>query len=151
MLTAQIEKIADILPELKPLLHHHYEDLSLHRAHGVPLRPQYHVYLEREAAGSVCCATLRQHGLIVGYKIGFVTPGLHYETCLTALPDIFFIAHEHRGGVGALKLFRCYERELRRRGVMLWMDGSKDHKSTARLFGALGFQQTETFFSKWLV
>ncbi|GAJ29736.1 GNAT family protein [Acidomonas methanolica] len=151
MVTAQIERLTDILPELKPLLPMHYEDLSLHRLHGVPLRPQYHVYLERDARGLVCCATLRANGLIVGYKIGFVAAGLHYETCLTALPDIFFIAHDHRGGTGALKLFRCYERELRRRGVMLWMDGSKDHKSTGRLFEALGFVQTETTYSKWLV
>jgi len=151
MLTAQIERLTDVLPELKPLLPQHYDDLSLHRAHGVPLQPQFGTYLDRDAQGMVVCATLRQGGLIVGYKIGFVAPGLHYETCLTASPDIFFIAHEYRGGTGALKLFRCYEGELRRRGVSLWMDGSKNHKSTERLFMALGFQPTETVFSKWLV
>ena len=150
MLTAQIEQLSDVLPELKPLLPKHYDDLSLHRAHDVPLRPQFGVYLERDRLGMVACATLRRAGLIVGYKIGFIAPGLHYETCLTALPDIFFIAHEHRGGSGALKLFRAYERELRRRGVMLWMDGSKNHKSTERLFLALGFAPVETTFAKWL-
>ena len=150
MLTAQVELLRDALPEIKTLIGQHYDDLSLHKAHGVPLRPQFQAYLDREAQGTLVLATLRRDGVMVGYKIGFVGPGLHYETCLTATPDIFFVSIEHRGGTAALRLFRCYEQELRRRGVRLWMDGSKNHKSTEQLFTALGFEATETIFSKWL-
>lgn len=154
MLTAQIELLSGALPEAMHLLEGHYEELSLHREHGFPLVPQYELYLERERSGMTVCATLRLDGKIVGYKVGFVNSGLHYATCLTASPDLFYIAPEFRGGVGALKLFRCYERELRRRGVHLWFDAIKSTKgvpNTDRLFTAFGFVETERTFSKWLV
>ena len=150
---AQIESLTAVLDEIKPLLPAHYTELSLHRDHGFPLRPQFHVYLERDAAGLVVCATLREEGKICGYKLGFCAPGLHYETCLTALPDIFFLAPEHRGGYGALKLFRCYEAELRRGGVALWIVSIKVNKGvpgTERLFLALGFEVAEQYFCKWI-
>lgn len=150
MITAQTELFADVLPEMKPMLPLHYRELSVHAQHGFDLDPQYAVYLERERQGMVLCVTLRENGRLIGYQIGFIGPGLHYQGCLTHLPDIFFVHPEHRSGTGALKLFRHYERELRHRGVSLWLGGSKNHKPTDRLFEAMGFEPFETIHAKWL-
>jgi hypothetical protein len=151
VITAQIESLAERLEEMKPLLGKHYDDLSLHKAHGFPLDPNFAEYLRRDAAGQVLLATVRMSGQMIGYFVGFVVPGLHYQTCLTLTMDIFFIDPAHRGGTGALRLFRCVEREARRRGVNIWFSGSKLHKDTGRMFVALGFEKVEAYYAKWLV
>ena len=149
MLTAQAEPLSERLEELKPHFPAHYDSLSLHKGRH-PLDPQYGTYLERDRRGEALLVTLRRDGALVGYFVGFVAPGLHYRTCLTLTLDIFWIAPAHRGGTGALRLFRAVEREARRRGVHLWFQGSKLHQDSGRLFQALGFQPVETYWAKWL-
>lgn len=149
MITAQPEPFPPFLDEVKPLLPLHYEELALNKD-KVPLDPQYNVYLARDAAGEVMVITLRRDGELVGYFVGFVAPGLHYRTCLTLQMDIFYIAPEHRGGTGALKLFRAVEREAKRRGIQRMFVGSKWHRDASRLFKALGYEMVEIYFSKWI-
>lgn len=149
MLTAQAEGLTERLEELKPHFPAHYDALSLHKGRHL-LDPQYGTYLERDRRGEAVLVTLRRDGALVGYFVGFVAPGLHYRTCLTLTLDIFWIAPAHRGGTGALRLFRAVEREARRRGVHLWFQGSKLHQDSGRLFRALGFQAVETYYAKWL-
>ncbi len=149
MLTAQIEPFMDNVEELKPLLPIHYEELALNKD-KVPLDPQWDVYAAREDAGQVLYVTLRQAGKLVGYFIGFIAPSLHYRTCLTLTMDIYYTVPEIRGGTAAIRLFRLVEREAKRRGVQRIFYGSKNHKDSSRLFGALGFDPVETYHSKWV-
>ena len=148
--TAQVESFSICFNEWITLIDCHYDELSLHKDMGIPLSPQFHEYFRRESIGSMLYVTLRSGGILIGYLIGFIAPSLHYHTCLTCMPDIFFIHPEHRGGVGAFRLFRCAERELRRRGVQAWFIGSKNHRDSSRLFRALGFDAVETIHCKWL-
>lgn len=149
MITAQIESYTDTLEEMKPLHDRHWEDLALDKD-KVPLAPQYDVYLARDAMGEVLYATLREDGVLVGYFIGFVAPGLHYKTCLTLTMDIFWTEYGARNKGGALKLFRLVETEAKRRGVQRLFYGSKLHKDVSRLFEALKCVKVETYYSKWL-
>lgn len=149
VLTAQIESFAQQIEEMKPLFPKHYEDLSLHKGRH-ELMPNYGLALQREEKGELLLATLRKNGELIGYFLGVVAPGAHYQTCLTLIMDMFFIDPNHRGGTGALRLFRCVEREARRRGVHLWFAGSKLHKDTGRLFRAIGMTQVEAYYAKWL-
>lgn len=152
MITAQVESLAAGLEELKPLLPRHYEELSLHQFHGIPLDPQYHVYLQREAAGQVLFVTLRQGGQLAGYFIGFIAPGLHYQGCLTLTMDIFYTLPEHRGSGGGLTLFKAVKAEALRRGVRAWFVGNKEHARVhaTALFEAMGFEKSETYYCMWL-
>lgn len=127
----------------------HYEELSLHKGRH-ELQPNYSHALQRDARGEVLLTTLRKDGLLIGYFVGVVAPGMHYQTCLTLTMDMFFIDPAHRGGAGALRLFRCVEREARRRGVNLWFAGSKLHKDVGRIFLALGMKPVEMYYAKWL-
>lgn len=149
MLTAQPEPFAPFLVEVMPLLPRHYEELALNKD-KVPLDPQYDVYLARDAAGEVLTVTLRSAGELVGYFVGFVAPALHYRTCLTLTLDIFWLAPEHRGKMGGIKLFKAVEREARRRGVQRMFVGSKCHADASFLFERLGYDRVETFYSTWL-
>lgn len=153
MITAQVETLANGgLDEIKPLLPGHYEELSLHQFHGVPLNPQYQVYLDREARGEVVYVTLRERGMLIGYFVGFVAPGLHYQDCLTLHLDIFYVVPDHRGNGGGLILFNAVKAEAKRRGVEAWFCGNKEHAKVhaTALFEAMGFEKVETHYCLWL-
>ena len=149
MLTTQVEALNDTLEEIKPLLPLHYEKLALNKD-KVPLDPQYHIYLERERDGELSLVTLRSDGELVGYWINFVTPGLHYQTCLTALIDIWFIHPDYVSGTAPLRLGRAVKAELSRRGVQRWFSAEKLHTPCGRLFEALGMEMVERTYSMLL-
>lgn len=153
MITAQVETLADGgLDELKPLLPLHYQELSLHQFHGIPLNPQYDVYLQREALGQILYVTLRDHGKLAGYFVGFISPGLHYRDCLTLQMDIFYTLPEYRGQGGGLVLFKTVKHAAIRRGVKAWFVGNKEHSKVhaTALFEAMGFEKAETYYCMWL-
>lgn len=149
MITFHIESFEERLDELKTLLPEHYKELALNQD-KVPLDPQYHVYIERERAGGLLFVTLRDAGALVGYFIGFIAPGLHYQTCLTCTMDIFYVRADMRTGSAGVSLFRFVEKELRRRGVKRWFMGSKVHADASALFKRIGAAPVETYYSKWI-
>ena len=149
MITFQVESFKETLPEFQYLLPEHYEELALNKD-KVPLMPQWDIYFGREDAGELLFVTARELGTVIGYFIGFVAPGLHYQTCLTCQMDIFYIKKEYRKGRLGIKLFKFVETELRRRGVMRWFVGSKVHADASALFEYLQFKPVELFYSKWI-
>lgn len=149
MITAQVEDFGPFMREVQPLLHLHWEELALNKD-KVPLDPQYDVYDARDAAGQTLVVTLRDVGRLVGYFIGFIAPGLHYQTCLTLTMDIFWTHPDIRGGLAGVKLFREVEKEAKRRGVQRMFYGSKLHRDASRLFEFLKMDPVETYYSKWI-
>jgi GNAT superfamily N-acetyltransferase len=149
MITCQVEPFPPFLEEVKPILPIHWEELALHKE-KVPLDPQYNVYLERDAQGGVISVTAREDGKLIGYFVGFIAPGLHYQTCLTCTMDIFYVHPDHRGGGTGYHLFKSAEKELKRRGVQRLFVGSKLHKDASWLFEKLGYEEVERYYSAWL-
>lgn len=149
MITAAPEPWRPTIEHMMPLLPLHWEELALDKD-KVPLQPQWHIYDERNARGELQIVVLREDGRIIGYYWGFIAPGLHYASCLTAQMDIFFVHPEHRNGRAGTILFRAVERDLRRRGVQRWFVGTKLHRDCSALFKRLGFTPVETYHSKWL-
>ncbi|WP_070152618.1 GNAT family N-acetyltransferase [Sphingobium phenoxybenzoativorans] len=149
MLTACVEPFPPFLDEVKPMLPRHWEELALNKD-KVPLDPQYDEYLRRDAAGQILLIVMREAGKLAGYFVGFVAPGLHYQSCLTLTLDIFWIAPEHRGQMGGVRLFKAVEAEAKRRGVDRMFVGSKCHKEASFLFERLGYERVEIYYSAWL-
>lgn len=149
MITAQVENLTQVLPELIPLFPLHWDELALNKD-KVPLDPQYDIYRKRDALGEVLFVTLREAGVLMGYFVGFVAPGLHYRTCLTLTLDIFYVHPDHRTGRAGYRLFKAVEKEAKRRGVQRMFAGSKTHKDASRLFEALGYMEVERYYSVWL-
>lgn len=149
MTAACVEKLAQTLPEMKALFQGHFDELALDKGEA-PLDPQYEVYLERERRGEVMLVVVRERGLLVGYLVAFIAPGLHYRTVLTCTTDIFYIVPEHRtGGCGKL-LFAAAEKEARRRGVKRWFVGTKMHADCGAMLERFGFKEIERHYSKML-
>ena len=151
MITAQVENLTANLEDLKAFFPKHWEELALNKD-KVPLDPQYDVYLAKDARGEVLFVTVRKDGVLAGYFVGFIAPGLHYRTCLTLQMDIFYLAPAERDGSpkAALILFREVLREAKRRGVQRAFFGSKTHRDASVLFKRLGFEMVETYYSAWL-
>ncbi len=149
MLSACVEPFPPFLEEAKPLFPRHWEELALDKD-NVPLDPQYDEYLRRDANGQILLVVMRDAGKLAGYFVGFVAPGLHYQTCLTLTLDIFWIAPEHRGQMGGVRLFKAVEAEAKRRGVQRMFVGSKCHKDASFLFERLGYLEVERYYSCWL-
>ena len=149
MITFQVESFKERLPEFQYLLPSHYEELALNKD-KVPLMPCWDLYFALEEQGKLLFVTARELGEIVGYYIGFIKPGLHYKTCLTATMDIFYIRKDKRNGRAGIKLFQFVEKEHKRRGVQRWFVGSKIHADASPLFKYLKFDPVETFYTKWL-
>lgn len=149
MITVMPESFEQMLPELLPILPLHYEELALNQD-KVPLSPQYNIYIDREREGQLLFMVMREAGEMIGYFIGFISPGLHYSTCLTCNMDIFYIHPDKRGHRYGKALFEAVEGELVRRGVDRWFVGSKCHKDASWLFERLGFDRVEVYYSKWL-
>lgn len=153
MLTAQAEELtAETLAEAKPLLPFHYDELSEHKAAGIPLDPQYDLYLARAAAGQVLYVTLREAGTLVGYLVSFMAPGMHYKGCLTATGDIFFVYPTKRGLEGGKTLFSAWLKECKRRGIRLAQIGMKTRhaKYVRPILEELGFFEAEVMFWQFI-
>jgi GNAT superfamily N-acetyltransferase len=150
MITFSIEPFSSVYDELLPLLKAHYGEISTHKDHGVPLEPMVDVYRARETDGTLMMVIGRERGEIVAYFVCFVAPGLHYRSCLTCSPDIFFVESSRRTGTAGVRMFRFVEAELRRRGVKRWAVGSKVAHDASALFRFLDFQPVETTYEKWL-
>lgn len=149
MITAHVESFEENLEYLKPLLPIHYQELALNQD-KVPLSPQFDKYVAAEQRGELIFITLRKAGQMVGYFIGFVSPGLHYSTCLTCQMDIFYVLPEHRGDGAGFHLFKFVEKQLKNRGVQRMFVDSKMHKDASWLFEKLGYTPVETYYSTWL-
>lgn len=149
MLSLQTESFVAARKELKRVIPLHYEELALNKD-KVPLQPRWSVYDTAEKAGELLFVTCRNDGELIGYFIGFIAPGLHYETCLTCSMDIFYVCKEHRNGSLGLRLFKYVERELKARQVQRVFVGSKVHADASKLFERLDYSRVEIYYSKWL-
>lgn len=151
MITVQIDSFEDCIPELRPLFVVHHAELGLFKG-DMPLDPDYREYVRREREGSLFLCSARQNGIIVAYYVAVVRPGFHYKSTLTGTADIYWVAPEMRGKGLALPLFRHVERELKRRGVMVWYGGNKIHNPLGadKLHELLGFTPADKYWAKWI-
>jgi GNAT superfamily N-acetyltransferase len=149
MIIAQVERLTDVLPELKPILPDHYRELANYQD-AIPLNPNYPQYEQMDAEGKILFVTARDQGELVGYYIGFLHVDLHYQVfcCDT---DIFYLKPELRGMKYGKLLFDRVESEVKRRGVVRWVVRSKKHSDLSGFFELLGFEPTETVHSKLVV
>ena len=151
MITVGIERIELCFPELIQIFPEHWAELAVFKDR-MPLAPQFSEYVTRERTGRLFLATVRRDGRIVAYYTAQVAPGFHYGSTLCAHMDMMYIVASERGQGLALPLFRCVEREMRRRGVQIWYSGLKEHNPLGMpaLLDRLGFIPVDIYYGKWI-
>lgn len=149
MLTAQVELLRDMLPDIKGLLPLHWNELALNKD-KVPLKPDYDRYIALEELGIMCTVVLRENGVAIGYVIGLISPHLHYMSCLTYIMDILYVSPDKRQSTGGMKLMTTLLKELKRRGVQRAVFNTKVHHNISPLFIKFGGKHIEEIYSIWL-
>lgn len=145
-----VERFQDVYAELLPLLHQHYDEISIHKQKGYDLKPQVALYRAMQDAGQLMMMIGRLDGQIVAYYVVFVRPSIHYLDCLEGIGDIFFVEQSRRGAMFGNALFEATEQELRRRGVKCFMAGEKLAFPAAPLFERRKFEPIERKWALWL-
>jgi GNAT superfamily N-acetyltransferase len=136
------------LEEFEQLFPLHYEELCVTKE--FMYEPDYEAYRRIANAGMLRCITCRHYTELIGYIIFFVSPNLHYKSCMTATEDIYFVRKEYRKGRIGIKLFQYAESVLKDRGVQRIVVNTKIHLDNSRLFEYLGYKQTDKVFTKML-
>ena len=137
-----------LINELDELFPEHYEELCVTKEY--PYEPDYEAYKRCAEAGMLRTITCRADGELIGYIIFFVSPHLHYKSCITATEDIYFVKKEYRKGRVGIKLFQYAEQVLKERGVQRIIMHTKVHLDNSRLFEYLGYKWTDKIFTKML-
>ncbi|MEI5996828.1 hypothetical protein H3V53_06320 [Paraburkholderia bengalensis] len=145
-----VERFHEVYAELLPLLHQHYDEISIHKQKGYDLKPQVALYRAMQDADQLVMMIGRLDGQIVAYFVVFVRPSIHYIDCLEGIGDIFFVEQTRRGAMFGNALFEATEQELRRRGVKCFMAGEKLAFPAAPLFERRKFEPIERKWALWL-
>lgn len=152
MITYQTEKWRTVLPEMEPLLVEHWREIAL--GHDkVPLDVARERYQQLCDEGSLHIVAVRDSGQLVGYHVAIVSGHLHYLSTLHGITDVYFLLPQYRKGRTGIHLFQRVEAEMRGLGVKKLFTGAKLHTAngqSGRLFEYLGYQPTETLFTKYI-
>ena len=144
---ADVDGLA-VLNEMDDLFPAHYEELCVTKEFDY--EPDYDAYKRLAQAGMLRCITCRADGELIGYIIFFISPHLHYKSCITATEDIYFVKKEYRKGRIGIRLFQYAEQVLKERGVQRIVMHTKVHLDNSKLFEYLGYKQTDKVISKML-
>lgn len=149
MITYQVERLADMLDEMKPLFDDHWEEIALFKDE-VKLDPDYDKYLLMESNGFIHVCTARDDGALIGYFVSIITPHLHYKQSKTLASDIYFIKPEYRKGRTGIRLFQFAENEWRKEGVQVAYVGAKVSNDVTKVWERLGYRVVENKMGKLL-
>jgi len=137
-----------VLNEMDDLFPDHYEELCVTKEFDY--EPDYDAYKRLAQAGMLRCITCRADGELIGYIIFFISPHLHYKSCVTATEDIYFVKKEYRKGRVGIKLFQYAEKVLKQFGINRIVMHTKVHLDHSKLFEYLGYKWTDKVFTKIL-
>ncbi len=115
-LTFQLEPLAPIIEEWKPLAQLHWEGTKSFRRHR-PFNPDWTRYLSCNAENFFLFFTARHEGRLVGYLGCYVTQSMHSQEWM-ATEDTFFLHPDYRGGRNALRFLRYVIEDLRQHGIV---------------------------------
>ena len=144
------EVFDDVIVEIIPLLHLHWEEIALNKER-VPFDPNYVQYKALEQQGILDIFTARSdEGELVGYCITFTTPHLHYWSTVMSHVDIFFITPEYRGKMAGARLITFVENRLKEKGVKILNHHVKVEHDFSPILKRLKYNQIESIYSKYI-
>ena len=145
----RVEKYADVIDAIKPLLELHYQEIASFKE-DVPLDPDFEKYRQMEELGRLLIIAARAEGALVGYSIFFLIPHMHYKSTLCAMNDIVFLRHDLRHGGAGIRLFKESERIVREHGAKFLSWHIKPINDFSRVLERLGYAHHEIIMAKIL-
>lgn len=108
--TFQVERMSDLVDEIKPLHVAHWNETEKHR-HGQSLSADYAAFVASERAGQYVLFTTRKDGLLIGNCACYLHRSTHTQR-LVATEDTLFVLKAHRSGRMGIEFFKYCERVL---------------------------------------
>lgn len=99
------ECLCDVINEVEPLLHLHYEELTLNKD-LVKLDPDWDRYAAMEHAGGFHVFTARDDGRLIGYSAFFLISHIHYRGLIVAQNDVLYLHPDMRNGMPGIRLIK---------------------------------------------
>lgn len=149
MISYTKECLCDVINEVEPLLHLHYEELTLNKD-IVKLDPDWDRYAAMEHAGGFHVFTARLGDKLIGYSAFFLNTHLHYKSLMVAQNDVFYIVENHRCGTAAMRLIRYSEDRLRELGAQKVIYHAKLANNFAPILLRMGYADEEVMCGKML-
>ena len=151
------EPFSSIAHELWPLAQRQFHEVGVERD-AVPLDPDWNRYFEYERAGILHSWTARANGVLVGYVVCLVAPGLHHKATLHAYADLFYMPPEWREGARGRRFLKSVETPLKTLGVKvlrfntndLYRPDAQGRSLASALLVRDGFTRVETVHQKVL-
>lgn len=146
--TFAVEKMEDIIDEIKPLHIAHWGETENHR-HGIEFNPDYETFFRYERAGRAVVFTLRKDGILLGNFSLYLDQSMHTKTLL-ATEDTLFLMPDARKGRTAMRFIAYAERGLKQIGVKEIDVSVKLVNKASRFFQIIGYRHTANGLSKIL-
>ena len=141
-----VERIEDVLEEIKPLHAAHWSETETYR-HGVQLNPDYAYMVNAERSGRFILFTVRHEGLLVGNCMMYLSRSTHTQKWV-AEEDTIFILPEYRKGRLGVRLIRYVEDVLRNMGITEIRITVKTVNTVAKLMMRMGYAHTGNQLTK---
>jgi len=148
VITFALEKMADIVDEIRPLHLEQWQETEGYRG-DIPFNPDYKRYIDFSNIDYYLIYAARQDGKLVGHLSLYVTQSMHTQTLL-AQEDTLFLTHSVRGGRTAYRLFQFVEADLKRRGVKELYCSVKAGAKSKALLEFMGCQHVADMLHKLL-
>lgn len=149
MISIQIERVADILEEMKPLFPQHWDEVKQYT--GVPFEPNYDIYIVAERIGMIALYTARSGRELVGYALFYVKPHSHSVSYKWGVMDMLWVDRRCRGRRVGLRLIRFWDADMKQRGVhTVHVEVPLSSPGLARLVMACGYAKVAEGFTKRL-
>ncbi len=149
MIKYTVETLDECLEDMKPLLEKHYDEIAMYRD-KIEFDPDYDMYYNLEAIGSLHMVTVRDDGNLVGYYVSFIHHNLHYKQNKFSVNDILFVHPDYRGSSVAYRMLKFVEAELRKIGCTVMTLHMKTDFPFEPLCEAVGMDKAEYTYTKYI-
>ena len=145
--TLQRELAEDVIPDIKPLVAKHYEEIAHYK--DIPLSVTWDAYLEAEKLGALRVFTARDpSGVLIGYSIYFIKHNIHYNTSLQAVQDVLYVDSARRGF--GMRLIKWCDEQLAAEGVQAVYHHMKVKHDFGPLLERLGYELVDLVYGRRL-
>ena len=146
--TFSVERIEDIVDEIKPLHRAHWDETEEHR-HGLPFQPDYATFIRYERAGRYVLFTLRSEGKLSGNCAMYLDKSAHTQTTIATEDTLYLLPDARRGRV-ARSFVTYVENAMGQLGAREINITVKTVNKAGRFFRLLGYRHVENGLTKIL-
>jgi len=138
-----VEKVTDILDELKPMLAEHHDEIQIFK---LPFNPDYERYLYLDSVESLITMSIRLENRLVGYAVFFLNSQIYQKDVISATQSLNFVDKGHRG-IGYQFMKFCDD-ILEKRGVNSIWRHTPICFDAGKVFNRMGYTLMEKTYLK---